>query len=240
MASMAPGFPRLMPLSQDTLLLEVGDTIDPDLLAQVRGLAEAIESLALPGLVELIPAYASLLVCCERPQDARRARAAIEPLLREPPRVRRAGRSFRVPCCYEGEFAPDLELVAPEGDPARAVALHTGQDFLVYCIGFLPGFAYLGELPAALAAPRLPVPRPRVPAGSVGVAGRQTGIYPVDSPGGWRVIGRTPVRLFDVRRNPPAALQPADRVRFYPIGREEYDQLAEARPWLSPSSDPAC
>ncbi len=235
MASMAPGFPCLTRLTPDALLLEVGDGIDPELLAQVRGLAEAIASRALPGLIEVVPAYASLLVCFERPRDAERARPAIEPLLAQPPRVRRAGRSFRVPCCYDGELAPDLDAVAPGGDRARAVALHTGQDFLVYCIGFLPGFAYLGELPAALTATRLPVPRTRVPAGSVAVAGRQTGIYPIASPGGWRVIGRTPVRLFDVRRSPPAALEPGDRVRFYAIARGEYDHLAEARPWLSPS-----
>jgi inhibitor of KinA len=143
------------------------------------------------------------------------------------------GRHFRIPCCYQGEYAPDLAATFPA--PAAVVALHTGQDFLVYCIGFLPGFTYLGELPAELERPRLPVPRTSVPAGSVGIAGRQTGIYPVASPGGWRIIGRTPVRLFDPNRTPPAALRPGDRVRFYPIQAAEHRRLAEERPWPLPS-----
>jgi KipI family sensor histidine kinase inhibitor len=227
-------FPRAVPFGDAALLLELGDRITPDLLAQVTQLAVALEAAGLKGLREVVPAYASLLATFETPAAARAAGQEVDRLLRAPQRAPGlAGWRFRIPCCYEGECAPDLAATFPA--PAPAVALHTGQDFLVYCIGFLPGFTYLGELPPELDTPRLPVPRTRVPAGSVGIAGRQTGIYPVESPGGWRIIGRTPVRLFDPNRTPPAALRPGDRVRFYPIPEAEYRRLAEERPWPLPS-----
>lgn len=227
-------FPRAVPFGDAAFLLELGDRIAPELLAEVTQLALALEAAGLEGLRELVPAYASLLATFASPAAARAAEPAVSRLLRAAGRAPRlVGRVFRIPCCYEGEYAPDLAATFPA--PARVVALHTGQDFLVYCIGFLPGFTYLGELPAELETPRLPVPRTSVPAGSVGIAGRQTGIYPEASPGGWRVIGRTPVRLFDPHRTPPAALRPGDRVRFYPIPEGEYRRLAGERPWPLPS-----
>jgi KipI family sensor histidine kinase inhibitor len=120
---------------------------------------------------------------------------------------------FEVPTTYDG---PDLQRVADHGRLAvkEVIDLHTSVEYLVYCIGFAPGFAYCGSVPEQIACPRLPSPRTRVLAGSVGIAGRQTGVYPVESPGGWNIIGRTSMALFDVRRDPPALLKPGDRIRF--------------------------
>ncbi len=233
---MAGDFPRTSAQGDAALLLEVGDQIDPQLLARVMALANAIRATGLAGLQDVVPSYASVLACFAAAAQAEAARPYLERLLGEAlPPARLGERHFRIPCCYEGDCAPDLPAVAPDGDAERAIALHSGQDFLVYCIGFLPGFTYLGELPAALAVPRLPVPRTRVPAGSVGIAGRQTGIYPAESPGGWQLIGRTPLRLFDPAQMPPAALRPGDTVRFHPITPEEYGNLAAQRPWPLPS-----
>jgi KipI family sensor histidine kinase inhibitor len=232
---MAGAFPRIHALGEAALLLEVGDQIDPQLLRRVMALGDAVRVARPIGLQDVVPCYASVLVCFEAAAEAQAARAHLEQLLREPlPPAPLGERHFRIPCCYEGACAPDLPAVAA-GDVERAVALHTGQDFLVYGIGFLPGFTYLGELPEGLAAPRLGVPRTKVPAGSVGIAGRQTGIYPVESPGGWQLIGRTPLRLFAPDQVPPAALRLGDTVRFYPITETEYGRLAAQRPWPLPS-----
>jgi KipI family sensor histidine kinase inhibitor len=133
-----------------------------------------------------------------------------------------------IPVCYGGEFGPDLDEVAELCGLAadEVVALHVGGEYLAYMIGFAPGFPYLGGLPDKLAVPRKAVPRLRVPAGSVGLAGQQTGIYPLASPGGWQIIGRTPIRLFTPERMPPTLLQAGDIVRFRVISHEEYDRLA--------------
>jgi inhibitor of KinA len=135
---------------------------------------------------------------------------------------------IEIPVCYEAEFAPDLANVAQHLrlPPEQVVALHAAAEYRVYFLGFSPGFAYLGGLSQALQVPRLETPRTHVRAGSVGLAGEQTGIYPNDSPGGWQLIGCTPQRMFDPSQNPAARLRPGDRVRFRRISRVEFDQLA--------------
>jgi inhibitor of KinA len=132
-----------------------------------------------------------------------------------------------IPACYGGEFGPDLtEVCAIHGlTPAQAIELHASAEYLVYFSGFVPGFAYLGELPEALVTPRLAVPRRRVPAGSVGIAGNQTGVYPFATPGGWRLIGRTPVAMFRAEREGFSLLAIGDRVRFAPISAERFGAL---------------
>lgn len=141
------------------------------------------------------------------------------------------GRLIEIPVCYGGEYGPDLEFVAEYHglSPEEVVARHTKNEYLVYMLGFMPGFPYLGGLDPLLATPRLSKPRTLVPKGSVGLAGEQTGIYPSDSPGGWQLIGRTPLRMFDAELNPPALLQSGDRIRFKPISMEEYERLFSAR-----------
>ena len=138
-----------------------------------------------------------------------------------------AGRLVEIPVCYEGDFAPDLErVVAWSGmTVSEIIAHHSGPEYRVYLIGFLPGFAYMGAVDERLAAPRLARPRERVPAGSVGIAGVQTGIYPLESPGGWNLIGRTPLLMFDGQHTAPTLLQPGDRVRFYAVSLEQFYQI---------------
>ena len=143
------------------------------------------------------------------------------------PMTSRTGQSFRIPVCYEAEYAPDLEAVArQQGVSKQGVAeLHCASVYRVYMIGFLPGFPYLGTVDPRLEMPRKTRPVPVV-AGGVGIAGKQTGIYPLNSPGGWSIIGRTPVRLFDPKATPPVLLQTGDRVEFYPISPDEFRQLS--------------
>jgi KipI family sensor histidine kinase inhibitor len=154
--------------------------------------------------------------------------------------VSAAARTVEIPVCYGGEYGPDLERVATHaGRSAREVTtLHAGADYVVHAIGFSPGFPYLGGLPSELATPRRATPRPRVPAGSVGIGGTQTGIYPLESPGGWNLIGRTPRRLFDAARTEPALLRAGDRVRFRAVEAGEYERLLQDESQPAPRAQP--
>ena len=168
------------------------------------------------GLLSTVPAYASLL-CHYDPDvtDAGRLEASIRQYDGQLDTSVTLGQIVDVPTRYDG---PDLADVALKTNltPAGVVEAHAGREYLVYCVGFAPGFTYCGELPDQLALPRLASPRLRVSAGSIGIAGRQTGIYAVESPGGWNLIGRTALRLFDPAAIPPARFKPGDRLRFVP------------------------
>ena len=135
---------------------------------------------------------------------------------------------LEIPVLYGGEMGPDLEFVAQHAGktPEEVVGIHTSADYLIYMLGFTPGFAYLGGMSGEIAAPRLETPRVKIPAGSVGIAGSQTGVYPIDSPGGWQLIGRTPVRMYDPEREPPILPQAGQYIRFYPIDRAEFDRIS--------------
>jgi inhibitor of KinA len=224
---------RLLPEGEGGLLVELGDAVDPDLNARVHALARAVvERLGAPVL-EVVPSYASLLVIFDPLRLSReRLEARVASLARKVEGMR-AGRPRRVvdvPVCYGGELGPDLEDVARAValSTAEVIARHSAPVYRVYLLGFTPGFPYLGGMDPRLACPRLPSPRVRVPAGSVAIAGAQAGVYPVESPGGWRVLGRTPLRLFDpdpgARR--PFLLAPGDGLRFVPVDRARFDALA--------------
>src|SRR5262249_45373290 len=185
-----------------------------------------------PSITNVHPAYASVLVSFDpvaRSSDDIRTILA-ECLSMEAPAAGAAttsARAVEIPVCYGGELGPDLDTVAALHDlePGEVVRLHSQSEYMVCFLGFTPGFAYLGGLPPALAPPRLPAPRTRVPAGSVAIGGAQTGVYPIDTPGGWRLLGRTPLRMFDAARETPSALQMGDRVRFRPVTRQEFDAM---------------
>jgi len=199
---------------------------------QVRRLLRLMELEPIAGVHNLHPAYSSLSITF----DARQLRHSdLETVLRgyiarmakvelPPPRV------VEIPVCYGGEFGPDLKDVAGLHGmtPDAAIELHASQTYLVYFLGFAPGFAYLGELPDTLVTPRLPTPRRSVPAGSVGIAGRQTGVYPISTPGGWRLLGRTPATMFRPDRPEMSLLAIGDRVRFVPISRAQFMKLEHA------------
>ncbi len=201
--------------SDSSLLIRFGDEISPAIHRRVRAFLESFQCI---GVRNLHPAYASVLVSFhplqasyEQIETAARAAAAqTEPS---------ESRLIEIPTRYGGDFGPDLADVAAHCglSPDRVVELHANAEYLVYFLGFSPGFAYLGGLPEALFTPRLSSPRHRVEAGSVAIGGRQTGIYPLASPGGWRLIGRTHLTLFDPNRQPPTLLAMGDRVRFVEV-----------------------
>jgi KipI family sensor histidine kinase inhibitor len=207
------------------LLVELGDQIDPSINEKVRELFLRLDRHPLEGVVELVPSYRSLMVVYDplrtgfdrlRDEILVLQKAADPSLVPQP-------RTLSVPVVYGGEYGPDLDWVAGfhKISPERVVTLHTGTTYRVYMIGFTPGYPYLGELPEALATPRRETPRTVVPQGSVAIAQRQTGIYPVQSPGGWHILGWTPIRLFDASQWPPTPLEVGDRVRFFPIQKED-------------------
>ncbi|PYU00410.1 MAG: hypothetical protein DMG38_08030 [Acidobacteria bacterium] len=199
---------------------------------QVRKLLRLLEQGPIAGVRNLHPAYCSILVKFDPlkwthdklGKELRKYLGRLnEVRLPEP-------RHVEIPVCYGGEYGPDLdEVAATHGiTPEGVIELHTSATYLVYCLGFVPGFAYLGELPPGLVTPRLPAPRKQVPAGSVGIAGNQTGVYPFETPGGWRLLGRTPLAMFRTDRQGLSLLSIGDRVRFVRISRERFAELQGA------------
>ncbi|MFQ6100598.1 MAG: 5-oxoprolinase subunit PxpB [Anaerolineae bacterium] len=223
--------PRLLPAGDSALVVEFGDEISEEVNHKVHALAYALKQNPLPGLGEAIPTYRSLLINYDSLRlSCDEVKALVTDLLRKCEEISLPEpRVVEIPVVYGGEFGPDVEFVAEHNGLSveEVVRLHSGAIYTVYMLGFTPGFPYLGVLPEAIATPRLPTPRKLVPAGSVGLAGSQTGIYPIATPGGWRLIGRTPVTLFDPTRTPPTLLRPGDKVRFVPIPAEEFQTLME-------------
>jgi inhibitor of KinA len=199
-------------------LVELGDQINPSINERVRELFLKLDRRPQKGVVELVPSYRLREAILELYQ-------ATDPSLVPEPRT------LHVPVVYGGEYGPDLEWVADlhNMSPEQVIRLHTGTTYRVYMIGFTPGYPYLGELPAALATPRRETPRTAVPQGSVAIAQRQTGIYPVQSPGGWHILGWTPINLFDANRWPPTPLEMGDLVRFFPVQKEEINRWTSSK-----------
>jgi inhibitor of KinA len=212
---------RFLPVGDRALTIEFGDTIDPRLSRKVLRLDRTIRGVPPKGVVETVPTFRSLLVHYD-PLATSRAELerSICGLIDDEDDSATAARLWRIPVCYESEFAPDLGDVARSSGltPAEIVALHSSVRYHVYMLGFLPGFPYMGDLPPRLTLPRRADPRVRVPAGSIAIATTLTAIYPFESPGGWHLIGVTPIRLFDPTRDPPALLSAGDAVQFDPIG----------------------
>ncbi len=191
---------------------EISDTVNQDVLRLARAIGEGISG----GIHDVVPGYVSVYVEFDPLVWSLAALAEAIGRLNVSSEGGPPPRLVRIPVAYGGEFGPDLEAVAAETglSAAEVIAAHSGGLYRVYFIGFTPGFPFLGGMDPRLAVPRLPQPRLRVPRGSVGIAGRQTGIYPLESPGGWRVIGRTQVALYDPERSSPVLLRPGDQVRF--------------------------
>jgi inhibitor of KinA len=224
--------PRILDAGDSCLVVEFGITVDRALNAKVQSLKAALARSPQKGLVELVPTYRSLAVYYD-PRVLRREdlETRLEHLSENlDASGSEAGRVVSIPVFYGGEFGPDLENVcAHTGLPAEEViARHTGRDTYCFMLGFTPGFAYLGGMDETLATPRLENPRTVIPAGSVGIAGKQTGIYPIDSPGGWQLIGRTPLAVFDPLRTPPTLVEAGDWVRFEAVGEAEYRAIQAA------------
>jgi KipI family sensor histidine kinase inhibitor len=223
-----------VPFGEGALLVELAEQPDLRVNARVHALAAALRADCPPGVRDVIPAYVSLLVdfdplVVDAPALVRRLTEA----LAEPDVESLASTRLReIPTVYGGEFGPDLEEVAHSTglSPHEVVRRHTGTELTVYMIGFAPGYPYMGDLPPELALPRRRSPRERVPPGSVAIADGKSSIYTRSTPGGWHVIGRTPLTLFDETRTPPAYLAPGDRVRHVPIAAGEWSRLAGPAP----------
>lgn len=223
---------RFQPASDQSLLIYFGEKITLKANEQVRKLLHLLEAEPIAGVRNLHPAYCSLVVKFDPlkwqheklEKELRKYLSRLDKVKLPQPR------EVEIPVCYDGEYGPDLDEVAAlhKTTSEQVIRLHSSASYLVYFLGFVPGFAYLGELPQELVTPRLPTPRKKVPAGSVGIAGNQTGVYPFETPGGWRLLGRTPVSMFRTDRDGLSLLSIGDRVRFVPISRERFAELSRA------------
>jgi inhibitor of KinA len=222
---------HILPVGDTALAIEFGDTVDRALSRRVLRLDRLIRSSPPAGIVETVPTFRSLLVHYD-PLATNLAdlETAIAPMIAADAGPEQPARLWHIPVCYEKSFAPDLaEVAAATRLPAgEVVRLHSGVQYHVYMLGFLPGFPYMGDLPAKLALPRRVDPRVRVPAGSIAIATALTAIYPFESPGGWHLIGATPIKLFDATQTPPALLAPGDAVRFDPIDAAAFTRIQSA------------
>ena len=211
--------------------MEFGNEISEHINAQIRAFSIALTESKLPGIVELVPTYRSLMVHYD-PEVipygvlVKKLKGLLNQLdhIRIPP-----SDVLEIPVLYGGdEMGPDLGFVAEHNHktPEEVIRIHTSTEYLIYMLGFTPGFTYLGGMSEEIAAPRLAQPRVRIPAGSVGIAGSQTGVYPIDSPGGWQLIGRTPVRMYDPDRAVPILPKAGQYIKFYAIDQAEFDRIA--------------
>ena len=222
--------PTISPVGDRAISIDFGQVIDPTINRHIRQTIERIKALQLDGIIELVPTYCALLV----EYDAMLYSYSeicniIEPTLEEgmTNTTNELVTVVEVPTVYGGEFGPDLSFVASHNHLSEdeVISIHSGTDYLVYMLGFIPGFTYLGGMNPRVATPRLSSPRTLIPAGSVGIAGEQTGTYPSDSPGGWQIIGRTPVTMYDMSKAQAALLKAGDYVRYVPIDESEFHRI---------------
>lgn len=213
------------------LNVEFGTAISPETGALVRAAAKRLASKPVSGVVETLPTFCSLMVCYDPAEIGFDKLCGILEEQLQGLTVNETGtrKIIEVPVCYGGIFGPDIETVAQHAglSTEEVIALHSGHDYLIDMLGFLPGFAYLGGLDKRLHTPRLATPRTTIEAGSVGIGGAQTGIYPLSSPGGWQLIGRTPLRPYDPTRETPILYQAGDYLRFVPISESEYHAIEQ-------------
>lgn len=225
----------IFPLGDSALIIEFGNVIDEDVSKRVLAIAHAFQEVGIAGVTDIVPAYSSITVHYEipkvvKPHNVRSAfktlKIKAETLLLKPVEdFAQQRRKIQIPVCYAPKYALDLNQIAVYGKmtPEEVVRLHTSRTYRVYMVGFLPGFAYMGEVDERIALPRKSEPRQQIPEGCVGIAGKQTGIYPLTSPGGWQIVGRTPVKLFDKNKADPVLFAAGDEVQFFSISEHEFD-----------------
>ena len=222
--------PTISPVGDRAISIDFGQVIDPKINRHIRQTIERIKALQLEGIIELVPTYCALLIEYDTMvYSYSEICNIIEPTLDEDMTntTNELVTVVEVPTVYGGEFGPDLSFVATHNHLSEdeVVSIHSGTDYLVYMLGFIPGFTYLGGMDPRIATPRLSSPRTLIPAGSVGIAGEQTGTYPSDSPGGWQIIGRTPVTMYDMSKAQAALLNAGDYVRYVPIDESEFHRI---------------
>ncbi|WP_339298963.1 5-oxoprolinase subunit PxpB [Paenibacillus sp. FSL R5-0623] len=216
----------LSPLSETAVIIQCGDQLSDAVQRRVMSVCALLEKSTLPAMIEWVPSYTSVTIFYDPfiSSYPQLCKILLQQLNQMKESVQDKPRTVTIPVCYGGEWGPDLDYVASEHGltPEDVIAIHTSGDYLVHMIGFAPGFPYLGGLSEQIATPRRATPRIRVEAGTVGIGAKQTGIYPVDTPGGWQCIGRTPLRLFRPDENVPSLLAAGDRVRFEQITMQDY------------------
>lgn len=228
---MSTEYPRILPTGDRALTVEFGNEIDEEINIRLMGFIKNLSNERIEGIEEMVPSFRSVLIhynpaVLSYGAMTKVVNGALKKHVHESTHSKRI---VKIPVCYEGELAPDIEFVAEHAGMSveEVIQLHSSKPYLVYMLGFQPGFPYLGGLDERLHTPRLETPRLKLEAGSVGIGGKQTGLYPMESPGGWRIIGLTPVRCFNYDRNPAIPYKAGDYIRFVPISRAEYDELKE-------------
>jgi inhibitor of KinA len=220
-------------LGDHAVVVQLGERIDREVFDRVQALSQYLEQATIPGIVEHVPAYTTVTIYYDplRTTYAETCIALERLLAKAATSGVAAARTIEIPVCYGGEFGVDLEYVAERSGATtgEVIAIHCSATYRVHMLGFTPGFPYLGGMPERIAIPRRSAPRLKVPAGSVGIAGSQTGIYPLETPGGWQIIGRTPLALFRPDEDPPTLLSPGNLVRFRRITSDEFAALREER-----------
>ncbi len=220
---------RFLLTGDTSLTVEFGNEISEAINHDIRAYKIALEKAGLPGIVELVPTYRSLMVHYDPAVlPYQKLRERLEKLLDDMGEIEiPPSPVLEIPVLYGGEMGPDLPFVAEHAglSEEEVIRIHSSTEYLIYMLGFTPGFTYLGGMSEKIATPRLKQPRVKIPAGSVGIAGTQTGVYPIDSPGGWQLIGRTPVKMYDPDRETPILPEAGQYIKFYPVTQEEYDAI---------------
>ena len=223
---------RFLLTGDTSMTVEFGNEINETINSRIRAFGIALADSGIPGIIETVPTYRSITVHYdpetiryeELVKQLKNLLGKLDKITIPPSDV------LEIPVLYGGEMGPDLDFVAEHAGmtPDEVIKIHTSTEYLIYMLGFTPGFTYLGGMDERIATPRLKTPRVKIPAGSVGIAGSQTGVYPIDSPGGWQLIGQTPVHMYDADRKEPILPKAGQYIKFYAIDKAEYDRIAAA------------
>ena len=222
---------RILTAGDSSLLVEFGKEISPDINRKISATVQLLKEQHIEGVVDLIPAFCSLLINYDpRVIHYEEIRDRVQNIVKMDAKTGEGRKKiYEIPVCYGGEYGPDIANIAEHAGLTveEVIQIHSSRDYLIYMLGFLPGFCYLGGLDERIHTPRLANPRIKINAGSVGIGGSQTGIYPLDSPGGWQLMGMTPVKTYDPEREVPILVEAGDYIRFVPIDETEYKRIKE-------------